>query len=228
MTTGDENESEYSPGTTDYHDLVNPDLHTGFFLAWARLTQRVDEELWQTGPKSERPTDPPAGSYYAAPDGSDDDLPVIYRYTGDSWNAFAGIGAVDTSGDSSGDSAPTVGEQLARAPNLHVQDTELANGRSITQRVYVPAGQTLTVYGWGVVDSDGATPTGLVIELREPSDSVVEDANRAWTSDTAGVASWENTADIGQSALLTITNETGTDYSAPDSGVSARIGYEVN
>jgi hypothetical protein len=221
MPTGDEDESEYTPGVTPYHELTDPELHTDFFLAWQRLTTTVDEELWQSGPKSERPADPPTGRFYAATDER-----IIYRYGGEQWDEFAGVGATDSGSGDGGDTLP-LGEHLIRAPNYHLQDSELQNGKTIRQRVSVPAGQTLTVYLWGVEDTAGGTPSGLLVELRDPTGSVVADANTAKRADTSGLAAWENTASTRQTAVLAVVNETGSDYSAPDSGVSARFGYEV-
>jgi hypothetical protein len=222
MPTGDEDESEYTPGVTPYHELTDPELHTDFFLAWQRLTTTVDEELWQSGPQSERPTDPPTGRFYAATDER-----IIYRYDGEQWDEFAGVGTTGSGGGGDSD-GPTFAEQLVRAPNYQLPATELETGETISQRVVVPAGQTLTVYAWGVETTDGTTPSGLLVELRDASGGVVADVNTNWQADTSGVAAWTNDGSSRQTAVLAVTNETGSDYSAPDSGVSARIGYEVN
>jgi len=108
-----------------------------------------------------------------------------------------------------------------RLPIAALDDTE-----SIEIAVIVPDTQTLTVYNWGAFNAaDGTAPTGLDVELVDGADTVQASANTTGNSNTAGVASFQNTSGSTSVFKLRARNTTGGALNSP--GVGAFFGWGV-
>lgn len=136
------------------------------------------------------------------------------------------LGVVQVDGGGTGGTG-TVAADLIGSPNLNIQYSELSSSTAIKQPVSMADGETLTIYAWGVRDTDGNTPSGLEVRLVDNSGTIQASANTAWTENTNGVTSWTNTSGGRVDAKLSVYNGTGTAYTDPD-GVGAQFGYEVN
>lgn len=130
---------------------------------------------------------------------------------------------IGTGGNGGGGGASDV----ISSPNLNIPYSELADGDRLGFPVAVPPSDTIEVQSWGVTDTDGETPTGLAVELRDPSDNLVSSENTAWNSNPNGIASWTNDTGQHASVTLAIYNGSGSGYADP-AGVGGQVGYVMD
>lgn len=118
------------------------------------------------------------------------------------------------------------GTDVISSPNLSIPYTELADGERVGNPVSLADGEMIEVRMWGVSDTDGNTPAGLAVQLRDETDSIVDSAETPWDASPTGITSYENTSGVRQTVSLTVNNATGTNYADPN-GVGAQFGYVI-
>lgn len=227
----------YENGTNDagpgwetgiYQDIDQGDSSEGFLVvhghtAWDEQTTQTQDYPGRTQGGTMRIIDAYIGPHADA---------TAYRAnTSDATVEYTMVNVEDgtspTTETNGGTATPIGGDTLVDSPNLETGYTELTDGSAIRYPVSVANGETVTVEAWGVRDTAGDTPAGLVVELRDNTGTVQASANTAWSENPAGVGSWTNTTGGRVDAVLAVVNDTGTDYTS-GSSVGAQFGYRVN
>lgn len=152
----------------------------------------------------------------------DSDRRILYDPSVEEWDIE---GVPRAGGDSAGN--------VKTNPNLHLPGTELeatGGNDTATQSVYVPAGDSFYLYGWGVIDETGSSPSGVDLYLKSgdltggPTTEHSDTTTTGWDAASAGSSL---TSVSGGTSGLTVHVQMVNTASTAASNVSLRASYEV-
>jgi DNA replication initiation complex subunit (GINS family) len=119
---------------------------------------------------------------------------------------------------------------LIDSPNGHIGTADLPASESAELTVRLADGEAIFIYAWGgYTVPSGTAPSGLQVQLIDPSGTTQASENTVWTANASGVASYTNSSGGVQIMRLRVDNSTGTNYTsdAGNDGVAAQFAYEV-
>jgi len=144
----------------------------------------------------------------------DDEL--TYDFETNQWGADTLFDALARAADALTPAAR--GQQARRSPNEGFAQTTIPAGEDVRKVVYVPAGERLWLWVWGVIDSAGNTPSGLDLALYNLAGGgeVGRTGSKRAVSGSGPILK----TDVGGDFQFRLENNTATERDA-----SASIGY---